>query len=233
VEEVAVRLWVERFVVGINLCPFARPFVMGSAGANIRYVLVNSHGATALHAAALDETSRAGQPSGGRTKNPSIKTQHRVAVRRCAGKILAEAEELANGTSPHSTTLNIVPEFTNFDAFLDLAEVIESLIESKDLRDSVQVATFHPRYCFADASDARDVGNWTNRSPFPVIHLIRSEDVSKGIEEFNGKTDLIWRRNVKAMERIGVDKLREMMDALMRDARAEALAKSKTDLSSE
>jgi hypothetical protein len=147
-----------------------------------------------------------------------------MAVRSCASKIVSEAEELVNGTSSHSTTLNIVPEFANFEAFLDLAEAVEGLVESKGLIDSVQVATFHPQYCFADASDARDAGNWTNRSPCPVIHLIRSEDVSRGIDKYKGKTDVIWRRNIKVMERLGVDKLREMMEVIMRDARTEAEA---------
>lgn len=131
--------------------------------------------------------------------------------------------ELAKGeSSPHRTTLNVVPEFKSFDAFLDLSEVIEGAIESKGLSDVVQVATFHPNYCFEDASDARDVGNWTNRSPFPVIHLIKAADVSRGIDEYKGKTDVIWKRNVKVMERMGVDQLREMMSALLRDAKAQA-----------
>lgn len=80
------------------------------------------------------------------------------------------------------TALLILPNgFENFEDYLDLVETAESLLEENDYEGIYQVASFHPQYLFAGAP-ADDPSNYTNRSPYPMLHLLREESVSKAID---------------------------------------------------
>jgi hypothetical protein len=72
---------------------------------------------------------------------------------------------------------HVLQDFTDYNEFLGLAD---ALLGSLDLEGELQVASFHPDYCFADtAADAPD--NLTNRSPFPMLHLLREESVERAV----------------------------------------------------
>lgn len=100
------------------------------------------------------------------------------------------------------TTLLILPEvladFDNFTAFLDLADVI---LRTHGLVGVLQVASFHPDYVFADA-EPEDIANYTNRAPYPTLHLIREESLAKATAAFPDAAD-IYERNIETMERLG------------------------------
>ena len=66
----------------------------------------------------------------------------------------------------------------------------------------IQVASFHPRYQFA-GTDADDVTNYTNRSPFPLLHLLREESVERAVAAFPG-AEQIYQQNIDAMRRLGL-----------------------------
>lgn len=104
------------------------------------------------------------------------------------------------------TTLLIHPyvlgDFLDYNDFLDVAE---ALVEQLDLEGVIQVASFHPRYQFA-GTDADDVTNYTNRSPFPVLHLLREESVERAVAAFPG-VDQIYQHNIDAMRRLGLSGL--------------------------
>ena len=101
------------------------------------------------------------------------------------------------------TTLLIHPhvlsDFLDYNDFLDVAD---ASIQRLELAGVIQVASFHPRYQFA-GTEPDDVTNYTNRSPFPVLHLLREESVERAIAAFPG-VDQIYQHNLDAMRRLGL-----------------------------
>ncbi len=99
------------------------------------------------------------------------------------------------------TTLLILPAapsvFLDFNDFVGQAE---SLLEDLDHQQQFQLATFHPRYQFADVAE-NDLGNYTNKAPYPIIQILRESSVSKVVD--NGETDAIPERNIQRMQALG------------------------------
>jgi len=94
-----------------------------------------------------------------------------------------------------ATELLIVPKLAySFDDFLDFTALAEALIESMGWHDQIQLATFHPDYCFADTSP-ESIENYTNRSPWPLIQLLQVDSVGRAIEQA-GDTETIPTRNI-------------------------------------
>ena len=89
---------------------------------------------------------------------------------------------------------------------------MDDAIDAAGHRGAIQLATFHPEYQFGDAApDA--ASHWTNRSPFPVLHLLREADVERALESKDGHD--VWRRNVAAVEALGAENMeRRVRDCL-------------------
>lgn len=82
------------------------------------------------------------------------------------------------------TSLLILPEgYEKFDAYLDLLDIAEQLLEKEGYEGIFQLASFHPDYRFA-GSNADDAANYTNRSPYPILHLLKEESIEKALEKF-------------------------------------------------
>lgn len=82
------------------------------------------------------------------------------------------------------TCLLILPEgYEKFDAYLDLLDIAEQLLEKEGYEGIFQLASFHPGYRFA-GSNADDAANYTNRSPYPILHLLKEESIEKALEKF-------------------------------------------------
>ncbi len=82
------------------------------------------------------------------------------------------------------TSLLILPQdFAVFETFLDLLEMANALLVEQGYRGIYQLASFHPDYCFADAP-ANDPANYTNRSPFPLLHLIRESSIERAVANY-------------------------------------------------
>lgn len=74
-------------------------------------------------------------------------------------------------------------DFIEFDDYLSLVEKVEKWLTKNKYDGIYQVASFHPDYCF-EGSDELDPANYTNRSIYPMLHLIREESISKVLEFF-------------------------------------------------
>ena len=82
------------------------------------------------------------------------------------------------------TSFLILPDsFGDFNAYLDLVDMAEQLLEKEDYEGIYQVASFHPQYCFAGASED-DPANYTNRSPYPMLHILREDSITKALKFF-------------------------------------------------
>ncbi|NMP15513.1 DUF1415 domain-containing protein [Thalassotalea sp. Y01] len=81
-----------------------------------------------------------------------------------------------------ATTLVVLPQgFDEFDEYLDLLDLANALLESQGYEGVYQLASFHPNYCF-EGVPADDVSNYTNRSPWPILHIIREDLLTKVVE---------------------------------------------------
>ena len=99
------------------------------------------------------------------------------------------------------TALLILPsDFENFEDYLDLIETAEALLEENDYEGIYQVASFHPQYLFAGAP-ADDPSNYTNRSPYPMLHFLREESVSKAIDSHPDIDDVPYKNIQFAKEK--------------------------------
>jgi len=159
------RCWLERAVIGLNLCPFAR----------------------AVHA----------------------KGQIRFAVTgaRTAGELVAELQheiELLAASDPAllDTTLLIHPlamtEFIDHHLFLGEAN---AAVRRGGWEGTLQIASFHPQFEFAGAG-AEDIGNYTNRSPHPTLHLLREASVDRAVAAFPDAA-AIYGRNIETLRQLG------------------------------
>ena len=161
------RRWLERAVIGLNLCPFAK----------------------AVH----------------------VKGLLHIAVSRApdAAALLEEVEAefaalVSTRARERETTLLVVPHLlADFFEFNEFTQRCERLIRRRKLEGVIQLATFHPQYQFA-GSEPDDVGNFTNRSPYPILHFLREESMDRAVEAFP-QAEAIYETNMETMRKLGRD----------------------------
>lgn len=162
----ATRRWMERAVIGLNLCPFARaPYLKN----RVRIVVSPARDEEALLLDVCEELQRLAV-----TDENEIETTLLV--------------------HPH-----VLGDFLEFNDFLDVAD---TALEEMSLEGELQIASFHPDYEFADAP-LGDAANFTNRSPFPTLHLLRESSIERAVEAVED-TDAIYERNVARLREMGV-----------------------------
>ena len=125
--------------------------------------------------------------------------------------------ELLNRDDAIETTLLIHPrvlkEFYDYNQFLNYAD---NLLAQMRLNGVYQIASFHPDYQFG-GTEPGDVENYTNRSPYPLLHLIREESLERAISNYPG-SDQIPDRNIELLNSLGRDKMRALLQACFNDA---------------
>lgn len=119
------------------------------------------------------------------------------------GELRSELLSLQAADPLHrETTLLIHPwVLTDFAEYNDFLEVCESAVDALGLEGELQVASFHPRYQFAD-TQPEDIENFTNRSPYPMLHLLREASVERAVAAA-GDTGEIYRRNIRTLRKLG------------------------------
>lgn len=163
----ATRAWIERAVIGLNLCPFAKAVYIKN---QIRYTVSAAESPEVL----LDDLER-------------------------EAMWLSEADP-----QEIDTTLIIHPNtLTDFLEYNDFLGVAEEAVERLGLDGVLQIASFHPDYQFADTA-ADDIVNYTNRSPYPMLHLLREESIDRAVAAIPDARD-IYRKNIETMRRLGIE----------------------------
>ncbi|MGA8391680.1 MAG: DUF1415 domain-containing protein [Burkholderiaceae bacterium] len=159
------RRWLERAVIGLNLCPFAKS------------VHVKGQVHYAVSAA---------------TDGPGLRED-----------LLRELRDLAAiDPEVRDTTLLVAPQafpdFLDFNHFLATADKV---LAELDLEGTLQIAPFHPRFVFAGTRDD-DITNYTNRAPYPTLHLIREASIDRAVQAFP-EAEAIFEVNMATMEKLG------------------------------
>lgn len=159
------RQWLEKAVIGLNLCPFA--------------------------------------------KAPHVKNLVRISVsqaRHLDGFLEDLDRELQLlGDTPADeleTTLLVHPTlFPDFDTFNQMLDIADAAVVDNGLEGIVQIAPFHPDFQF-EGTNSDDIGNYTNRSPYPTLHLIREDSIAKAAQAFPNAS-AIFERNIALLEKMG------------------------------
>lgn len=109
------------------------------------------------------------------------------------GRALLEHDEQAG--AGNSTGLLVLPTgFDDFETYLDLLELAESLFGDVGLSGHLQIASFHPHYQF-EGTAQDDLANYSNRSPYPMLHLLQESSVEWAVSA-HADTSTIPQRNV-------------------------------------
>jgi hypothetical protein len=149
-------------------------------------------------------------------KAPHVKNQIRYVVSEATtpealqAELLRELQFLAD-VDPEQvdTTLLIHPhvlqDFLDYNDFLDVAD---ETVRHADLDGVLQVASFHPDYQFG-GTEADDIDNFTNRSPFPTLHLIREASIDRAVEAFP-EAEMIYERNMATLRGLGLEGWRRL-----------------------
>jgi len=157
--------WLERAVIGLNLCPFAKaPHVKGQ----IHYAVSEAKGLEGLRDELIEEL-------------------------QALAALPAEERETVLLIVPH-----MLRDFLDFNDFLDEAD---GVLQELDLEGEFQVASFHPDFQFA-GTEPDDITNYTNRSPYPTLHLIREASIDRAVEAFP-EAETIFEANMATMEQLG------------------------------
>jgi uncharacterized protein len=101
----------------------------------------------------------------------------------CLETFLSECRRLDEDETIETSLLILPHAFADFHEYLELVAVAEQLIEAEDYEGVYQVASFHPDYCFAGAPED-DAANYTNRSIYPMLHLLREARVEEALEKY-------------------------------------------------
>lgn len=127
---------------------------------------------------------------------------------------LEEQLNLLNNDTSIETSLLIHPyvlqDFYDYNQFLSLAD---GLLVEMNLEGIYQIASFHPGYQFSDTS-INDAENYTNRSPYPLLHLLREDSLERAIKS-HANVDQIALRNIELMNRLGTHKLKSILESCL------------------
>jgi uncharacterized protein len=162
----ATRNWLERAVIGLQLCPFA---AVPHLNDRVRYCVSAQRSGVGL----LEELG------------------HELRTLQDADPLKCETTLLIH---PH-----VLTDFLEYNDFLDACD---AAVAELGFEGDLQVASFHPRYQFAGTSPD-DITNHTNRSPYPILHLLREASVSRAVAAFP-EAGQIFEKNIDTMRRLGV-----------------------------
>jgi hypothetical protein len=158
----ATRDWLEKVVIGLNLCPFAKAVTVRN---QVRMVVSSARHLDGL----LEDLDR-----------------------ELDFLAAADPESVETTLLIHPTLL---PDFLDFNDFLQLAD---AAIDEHGLEGVIQIASFHPQFQFeGTAADARS--NYTNRAPFPTLHLLREASITRAVAAFP-EAETLYVRNIETLE---------------------------------
>ena len=168
----ATKQWLEKAVIGLDLCPFARAVHVRD---QIRYAVSGAQTPEELLAGLVGEL------------------QDLVA---------ADSDEI-------ETTLLIHPKvLIDFLEYNDFLEVADAAVAELRLEGVIQIASFHPRYQFA-GTKPEDIENYTNRSPYPMLHLLREASIERAVAAFPDASR-IYEKNIATLRRLGPEGWRRL-----------------------
>ncbi len=130
---------------------------------------------------------------------------------QCLEAVFTECQRLDTDAEIETTLIIYPNHFNQFDAYLDFLDMAESLLIKQNYEAVYQLASFHPQYHF-ESTPSLDPANYTNRSPYPMLHLIREASLEQALQTFSNP-DLIPERNIKLTREMGLKKVQAILNA--------------------
>ena len=132
-------------------------------------------------------------------------------------RALVKAIDLLEDDDSIETCLLIFSDNTlSFDAYLDLLAMADALLDECGYRGQFQLASFHPDYRFEETAED-DASNYTNRSPYPMLHLLRENSLAQAIASYPDPEN-IPARNIKKMRTLGRQQIQKILDNITGNA---------------
>ena len=127
---------------------------------------------------------------------------------------LADSFKQLDSTFDIETSLLIFPDsYQSFDSYLELLHLANLLLDDLRYTGIYQLASFHPAYCFEN-SDEDDAANFSNRSPYAMLHIIRESSVEKAVANFEG-IEQVPERNVRVLRDLGYHKMAQTLQDIL------------------
>lgn len=136
---------------------------------------------------------------------------HDTEIEQCLVHLVRECDRLDTEPGIETTLLIYADAFAEFDDYLDFLEIAESLLTEQGYEGTYQLASFHPDYCFQGA-EPDDAANYTNRSPYPMLHLLRETSIERAVAG-HPDTESIPQHNIELTRKLGLAKMQILLAA--------------------
>lgn len=134
---------------------------------------------------------------------------HHTNIEICLLNLITECLKLDSNHNIETTLIIYALNFSDFDDYLDFLAIAEDLLFKQGYEGVYQLASFHPQYCFSDVPE-NDPSNYTNRSPYPMLHLLREASIDRAMQE-HPNPDHIPERNIALTRDLGLIKLQNLL----------------------
>jgi hypothetical protein len=141
------------------------------------------------------------------------KTEHSNKTDECLYTFINECVRLDEDENIETSFIIFPDAFKKFDDYLDLVSLAEKLLKKQKYEGIYQVASFHPGYKFAN-SPINDAANYTNRSPYPMLHLLREERIELALANYPNP-EKIPERNINFAREKGIEYMKMLRDACL------------------
>ncbi|MDO9104543.1 MAG: DUF1415 domain-containing protein [Methylovulum sp.] len=136
---------------------------------------------------------------------------HNTDTESCLLDLIDECGLLDADERIETTLLIYAKAFADFDSYLDFLEIAEALMLEQGYEGIYQLASFHPHYCF-DGARPDDAANYTNRSPYPMLHLLREASLELAIDSYP-QPEAIPQRNIELTRSLGLTTMQALLKA--------------------
>lgn len=136
---------------------------------------------------------------------------HDTNIENCLLHLMDECERLDTETDIETTLLIYADAFAKFDDYLNFLEIAEALLIEQGYDGVYQLASFHPDYCFQGAAPD-DAANYTNRSPYPMLHLLRETSIERAVAN-HPDPESIPQHNIELTRKLGLTKMQALLAA--------------------
>jgi hypothetical protein len=130
-------------------------------------------------------------------------------VKTALHEFIEQCQYLQNHAELETTLIIYGNGFRGFDRYLDLVDYANDLLVDSGFEGVFQIASMHPEYCF-DGEDYDDASNFTNRSPYPIIHIIRETSMSRVLSVYN-EPEKIPENNIKLTQEKGANFFQQVL----------------------
>jgi hypothetical protein len=130
-------------------------------------------------------------------------------IENCLLNLMTECDRLDTDQNIETTLLIFANAFTAFDDYLDFLEMAETLLVDQSYEGIYQLASFHPDYCF-EGAEQDDPANYTNRSPYPMLHLLRESSIKRAVSTYPHPEN-IPQRNIELTRELGLAKMQALL----------------------